>query len=362
MVTRVLIMAGGTGGHVFPALAVADVLRSQGVEVSWIGTQSGLESRVVTKAGIPIEWVTVTGLRGKGAGAWLWAPFRLFKAVAQALRIMWHYKPTVVLGMGGFVAGPGGLAAKLLRVPLVIHEQNAIAGLTNRLLAPFATKVLEGFAGTFQTKHNVTTVGNPVRMAITQLPPPQQRFATRQGPLKLLIVGGSLGAQVLNEVVPQALMIFTPQARPAIWHQTGSRMAEETAAVYRDKGIVARVEPFIEDMAAAYGWADLVICRAGALTVAELAAAGVAAVLIPFPYAVDDHQTHNAMFLMAHGAATLLPQRELTAARLYKLLNECGCATQERSHVFKMANAARELSSPHAATEVARLCLEAAHV
>jgi UDP-N-acetylglucosamine--N-acetylmuramyl-(pentapeptide) pyrophosphoryl-undecaprenol N-acetylglucosamine transferase len=351
---RVMIMAGGTGGHVFPALAVATELRERGAEVFWLGTRQGLEARVVPAAGISMEWVSVSGLRGKGAAAWLLAPWRLVWAATQVLAVMLRRRPLVVLGMGGFVTGPGGVMTWLLRKPLVIHEQNAIAGLTNRLLAPLAQRVLEAFPGTFHGKHVIHT-GNPVRRAIAELPPPGERFAARSGALHLLVLGGSLGARALNEVVPAALA--QSSSSPEVWHQAGSRNLDEALQQYRAAAVTARVEPFIDDMAAAYGWADLVVCRAGALTVAELAAAGVGAILVPYPHAVDDHQTRNAAYLSDAGAAVVVQQREFTRDSLRELL----VSLADRSRLLAMAQAARSLAQPHAAAQVAALCWEAAY-
>jgi UDP-N-acetylglucosamine--N-acetylmuramyl-(pentapeptide) pyrophosphoryl-undecaprenol N-acetylglucosamine transferase len=354
---RVMIMAGGTGGHVFPALAVATELRARGAEVFWLGTRQGLEARVVPAAGIDMEWVSVSGLRGKGWLPWLLAPGRLLWAVSQVLAVMLRRRPMVVLGMGGFVTGPGGVVTWLLRKPLVIHEQNAIAGLTNRLLAPLAQRVLEAFPGTFRGRRAVH-VGNPVRRAIAELPTPEERFAQRGGAPRLLVLGGSLGARALNEIVPAVLKEFASSSRSAdIWHQAGSRHIDEAIAHYRDANVAARVEPFIDDMAAAYGWADLVVCRAGALTIAELAAAGVGAVLVPYPHAVDDHQTHNAAYLTDAGAAVMVQQRDLTKDKLRDLL----ASLFDRARLLTMAQAARRLAKPQAAALVAEQCWEAAH-
>jgi len=352
-----MIMAGGTGGHVFPALAVAAELRARGAEVFWLGTRQGLEAKVVPPAGISMEWVTVSGLRGKGALAWLLAPWRLLWAVMQVMGVILRRRPMVVLGMGGFVTGPGGVVTWLLRKPLVIHEQNAIAGLTNRLLAPLAIRVLTAFPSMFSGKKNVLQTGNPVRSAIAALPEPEQRFTERSGALRLLVLGGSLGARALNEALPQALKALSQPLD--ILHQAGSRHIEEARAAYRLAGVEARVEPFIDDMATAYGWADMVICRAGALTIAELAAAGVGAVLVPYPYAVDDHQTHNAAYLAETGAAVVVQQRDLSVERLRDLLNAF-IEGNARSKLLIMAQAARKLAQPHAAEQVADICLEAA--
>ncbi|MGD8378335.1 MAG: undecaprenyldiphospho-muramoylpentapeptide beta-N-acetylglucosaminyltransferase [Gammaproteobacteria bacterium] len=348
----ILIMAGGTGGHVFPALAVAVELRRAGRDVVWLGTRNGLEARVVPAAGIEVEWLTVGGLRGKGLVNWLFAPWRLLRSVFQAFRIVRRLKVSAVLGMGGYVSGPGGLAAWLLRRPLVIHEQNAIAGLTNRVLAHLATDVLQAFPGTFEAVLRPRTVGNPVREDILRLESPRTRMHMRTGPTRVLVLGGSQGAAILNRVVPEAA---AEVALPIdIWHQSGERNLDTTRAAYREAGVSARIDPFISDMAEAYGWADIVICRAGALTVTELATAGVGAILIPFPAAVDDHQTLNARHLSENGAAVLLPQRELTADALCRVLDEL-CA--DRIRLVAMAEEARQLARPDATRLVARACL-----
>ncbi|MFO7604085.1 MAG: undecaprenyldiphospho-muramoylpentapeptide beta-N-acetylglucosaminyltransferase, partial [Gammaproteobacteria bacterium] len=285
---HIMIMAGGTGGHIFPALAVAHELRQQGHRVTWLGTPHGMEARLVPQAGYAMEYISIQGLRGHGVARWLLAPFKLLGAILQALRILSRQRPHVVLGMGGFVAGPGGVASWLWRCPLVIHEQNAAPGLTNRLLARLATTVLQAFPNSLP-KARLT--GNPVRDSISRLAPPEQRYAQRQDALRILILGGSQGALILNQIVPAALARVGAQPPLQIWHQCGERHLQATLETYADAGVHARVAAFIDDMAEAYAWADLVICRAGALTIAELAAAGVAAVLIPFPHAVDDHQT-----------------------------------------------------------------------
>jgi UDP-N-acetylglucosamine--N-acetylmuramyl-(pentapeptide) pyrophosphoryl-undecaprenol N-acetylglucosamine transferase len=312
----VLIMAGGTGGHVFPALALARLLREQSLEVVWLGTARGLEARVVPAEGIPIEQLSVSGLRGKGLVAWLAAPFRLSRALLQALAVMRRHQPLVVVGLGGFVTGPGGVAAWLTRHPLVIHEQNAIAGFTNRVLAHLARQVLEAFPGSFGRDVHAKVIGNPVRRDISALPPPSVRFAGRVGPVRILVIGGSQGAARLNAVVPFALKRLSAWLAFDVRHQSGERWIDAGRASYAQAGVRADVRPFIEDMSEAYGWADLVICRAGALTVSELAAVGVAAILVPFPGAVDDHQAYNAQYLVREGAAVLIPDRELTEERL----------------------------------------------
>ncbi len=359
MSCRILIMAGGTGGHVYPALAVADYLRQQNVSVSWLGTRRGLEARVVPETGFPLYTISVSGLRGKGLGGWLLAPLRLNLALLQALMILFRLRPHAVLGMGGFVTGPGGVAAFILGRSLLIHEQNAIAGLTNRLLARLADKVMAAFPGAFRQTRRVEIVGNPVRESIAQLPAPDERFARRTGRLNLLIIGGSLGALALNEALPAALENFEAAHRPHIWHQTGVGKRAAGEADYEHRGIEAKLVEFIEDMDAAYAWADLVICRAGALTVSELAVAGVGAILVPYPHAVDDHQSANARFLVRAGAATLLPQTQLSADSLYRILSEL--VKKGRQDLLKMALAARGAAMPGATRLVGKRCLEAAH-
>ena len=309
-----MIMAGGTGGHVFPALALAARLRERACEVVWLGTRAGIEARLVPAAGIPVEWIGIGGLRGKGVMTLLRAPFALLRALWQAIAAVRRQRPAVVVGLGGYVTGPGGLAAWLLRRPLVIHEQNAVAGLTNRVLARLAEPVLEAFPGSFPAVRGARAIGNPVRAAFRALPPPQVRYGARSGALRLLVVGGSQGAAKLNATVPAALASLPPGLFE-VRHQAGERGLEAARAAYARAGVPARIEPFIDDIAEAYAQADLVVCRAGALTVSELAAAGVAALFVPFAAAVDDHQTLNARQLETHGAARLLPERELDAAR-----------------------------------------------
>lgn len=350
----VLIMAGGTGGHVFPALAVAERLRAHGVPVVWMGTQRGLEATLVPKAGIPLEWISVAGLRGKSLRQRWLTPMMLSQALWQAGAILRRLRPPVVLGMGGFVSGPGGVMARLLGIPLVVHEQNAIAGMTNRWLSRIARRVMEAFPGTFPLNRRATTVGNPVRASIAELPPPAERFAGRTDQRRLLILGGSQGALALNQLVPQALALLSERERPVVWHQAGGQLHEAAESAYREVGITARLTPFIEDMAEAYGWADLVLCRAGALTIAELAAAGVGAILVPFPFAVDDHQTANARFLERDGAALVYQQAVLTAERLAALLQEL---LNNRDRLLRMAEAARRLAKVDAAEQVALACM-----
>lgn len=358
---RVLIMAGGTGGHVFPALAVAQHLRMHGAQVAWLGTRRGLESDVVPKAGIELHFLSIGGLRGKGVLTLLLAPFKLLLAVSQAVLIVSRYRPSVVLGLGGFVTGPGGVGAWLLRKPLVIHEQNALPGMTNRWLARIAARVLEAFPGAFPANIGALTTGNPLRAEIVALLPPPQRFAARDGKLRLLVLGGSLGAQALNSAVPAALALLPEAQRPKILHQAGKRHIEETQKFYKYAQTQGDVVEFIADMAEAYAWADVVLCRAGALTVSELAAAGVAAILVPYPHAVDDHQTVNAGYLTAAGAALLVQQTQLTAKHLAELLqsfNENGAPA--RTRLLRMAVAARGLAQPNATELVAQHVVRAA--
>jgi UDP-N-acetylglucosamine--N-acetylmuramyl-(pentapeptide) pyrophosphoryl-undecaprenol N-acetylglucosamine transferase len=355
-------MAGGTGGHVFPALALARLLRARSYEVVWLGTQRGLEARVVPADRLPIEFLSVGGLRGKGLTTLLVAPFRLALALSQALRVMWRHRPVVVVGLGGFVTGPGGVAAWLTRRPLLIHEQNAVAGFTNRCLSHLAREVLEAFPGSFGNGVKARAIGNPVRQDISAIAPPPVRFADRTGAIRILVIGGSQGATRLNAVVPQALARLKQLAPPDIpaidvRHQAGERWIEAGRQSYATAGVRADVRPFIEDMAEAYSWADLVICRSGALTVSELAAAGVGAVLVPFPAAVDDHQTHNAQYLVKEGAAVLIADRDLTAERLCDELQSL-CAG--RAKLLAMAQRARKLAMPQAAEELARACLDMA--
>ena len=348
----VLIMAGGTGGHVFPALALARLLRAASVEVVWLGTARGLEARVVPAENFPIEWLSMSGLRGKGVATLLAAPFKLAQSIWRALGVMRRRKPGLVVGFGGFVTGPGGVAAWLTRRPLVIHEQNAIAGYSNRSLAHLARHVLAAFPGAFPRGVDARVVGNPVRADIVAQPPPAERFARREGAVRVLVVGGSLGAARFNTVVPFAIRESGLALR--VRHQAGERGIDAARAAYAEAKVAADVSPFIDDMASAYADADLVICRAGALTISELAAVGVAAVLVPFPAAVDDHQTFNAQFLTREGAAVLIPDRELTPARLAAELKTL-CAG--RGKLLAMAERARLVAKPRAAEDLAALCL-----
>ncbi len=353
----ILITAGGTGGHVYPGLAVARALQAQNIPVVWMGTPKGLEARVIPEAGIDMVYLSVNGLRGKRKMTLLLAPFQLTKALAQSLRIMLSVRPAAVLGMGGFVAGPGGLVAALLGKPVVIHEQNAIPGLTNTLLSRFSKKVLEGFPGTFKGRKNAIGIGNPVRQDIATLTHPVQRLGDRWGRINLLIFGGSLGAQALNEIVPLALGELPVDKQPEVRHQAGKGKDAATRELYEKMSVKAEITPFIEDMAEAYEWADLVICRSGALTVAELAAAGLASILVPYPFAVDDHQSANARYLSDSGAAVLMPQEALTKDSLADILADLG---SNRDKLIEMSIAARNLAKAQATDEVAAICAELA--
>jgi UDP-N-acetylglucosamine--N-acetylmuramyl-(pentapeptide) pyrophosphoryl-undecaprenol N-acetylglucosamine transferase len=351
----VIIMAGGTGGHVFPALALARLLRASSCEVVWLGTRRGLEARIIPAERIAIEWLSIGGVRGKGLLTWLAAPFRLSLALAQALAVMRRHRPSAVVGLGGFVTGPGGVAAWLMRRPLLIHEQNAIAGFTNRCLAHLAREVLEAFPGSFGAEVTAHAIGNPVRADIAAVAAPATRFAARSGAIRLLVLGGSQGATRLNAVVPFALARLADTVNIEARHQAGERWLEAARANYASAAVRASVVPFIDDMAQAYAWADLVICRAGALTVSELAAAGVGAILVPFPAAVDDHQSANAAYLVREGAAVLIADRELTVERLAA---ELGRLCAGRGKLLAMAERARLLARPRAAEDLAQACLK----
>lgn len=346
----VMIMAAGTGGHIFPGLAVAEELIASGAEVSWLGTPQGLENRLVPRAGIELESIEIAGLRGRGLGGWLRAPLQVFRATLAARRILRRRRPACVLSMGGYVAGPGALAARSLRIPLLIHEQNAIAGLTNRLIAPLAVRILSGFPDSLRRSE---AVGNPVRAGIAALADPAERFAGRQGPLKMVVVGGSLGARAFARIVPAALARLPAGQRPEVLHQAG-RELDVTRRAYLEAGVEARVVEFIDDMATAWGEADLAICRAGALTVSELACAGLAAVLVPFPHAVDDHQFANARYLADAGAAWLIREQDLGARWLADRLSGL-----HRPELQTMAEKARSRALSGAAGAVARACREA---
>ena len=351
----VLIMAGGTGGHIFPGLAVADVLRQQNVPVRWLGAEGGMETRSVAEAGIDLDLVAISGLRGKGLKRWIRMPLMLIRAVWQARRLLEAHRPGCAVSFGGYAAAPGGIAAWTKGIPLLVHEQNRIPGLTNRLLARFSRRILQGFPETFPKKMSPVDCGNPVRWQVAALPEPQSRLAGRTGPVRLLITGGSQGAQVLNLVVPEALKILISSVSFEVRHQAGAKRVSEAHDAYDLAGVAAEITPFIDDMAAAYAWADLVICRSGALTVAELAVAGVASVLVPFMHAVDDHQTRNAEYLSSGNAAIILAQASLDPQVLATTLKPL---LSDRAVLFSMACSARQLALPNAAEKVAEACGE----
>ncbi len=352
MKRTILIMAGGTGGHIYPGLAVADTLRAQGWNVVWLGAPNSMEAELVPRHGYVVAWVNFSGVRGKGVLRLLPLPFTLLRALGQSAAAIFRHRPDVVLGMGGYITMPGGLMAALLRRPLVIHEQNSIAGMSNKVLAKLAARVLSGFPDVLK---NALWCGNPVRADIAALPEPQTRYAGRSSKLNVLVVGGSLGAQALNETLPKALALMSGQDRPNVVHQTGKKHLEAVRQLYKQAGVNADIRAFLDDMATQYAKADVMICRAGALTIAELAAAGVASVLIPFPFAVDDHQTYNARFLSEKGAAVLLPQSGLNPEKLMQLLREL-----TREKLLVMAQAARSLAKPDATAQVAKVCMELA--
>ncbi|MCC7635868.1 undecaprenyldiphospho-muramoylpentapeptide beta-N-acetylglucosaminyltransferase [Stenotrophomonas rhizophila] len=349
----VMIMAGGTGGHIFPGLAVARVLRERGIPVTWLGSDGGMETRLVPQHDIHIDTLAISGLRGKGKLALLGAPWRLLRAVRAAGFLIRDRQPRTVIAFGGFASGPGGLAARLHGLPLLVHEQNRAPGLTNRVLSRFARRVLTGFPGSFAQREEA--VGNPVRAEIASIAPPQQRLADRQGPLRLLVLGGSQGARALNNAVPQALAALGGSVAVQVRHQSGEKLHAEALQAYQDAGVSASVQPFIADMAEAFAWADLVVCRSGASTLAELCAVGVGSVLVPFAAAVDDHQTRNAEYLVDRGAAVLLKQDETLAAHLAGVLREL---SENSARRMQMADAARALAKVDAAERIADIILE----
>lgn len=349
----ILIMAGGTGGHVFPALAVADYMKVSGWRVVWLGTKGGMEEILVPQKGYDIEIMDFSGLRGKNLMVWFLLPLRLLLAFWQSAKVLFQIRPDVVLGMGGYPAFPGGIMASLLNKPLLIHEQNSVPGLANKILAKFADKILLGFPNAIRNEKKIIFSGNPVRKEISQLDIPDKRYAERSGKLKLLIIGGSLGAQVLNTIVPKMLRLIPDHMRPLVTHQAGRKHLETLKKNYAEAGVEGELLVFIENIAVQYADCDLVICRAGALTIAELTVVGIASILVPFPYAVDDHQTSNAKFLSDKDAAVLLPQNELTPQGLAQLLMEF-----TREKLLGMAMKARELASPAATRLVAEACME----
>ena len=352
---KVLIMAGGTGGHVYPALTVADKLLDKNVAVEWLGTERGIENRLVPERSLPLHFISITGLRGKGLLSWLLMPFQLIRAVQQAIAIIKRIKPDVVLGLGGFASGPGGLAARLLRLPLVIHEQNAVAGTTNRWLNKMATQSLQAFPNSLA---GALTVGNPVRDSILNIAPPSERLKQDKEKTNLLIVGGSLGALTLNKVVPEALAMLDDELKLNVWHQTGEKHFQFTQTQYRQRSVAGKIEAFVDNMNEAYTWADLIICRSGALTVSEVSAVGLAAIFIPFPYAIDDHQTKNAAFLVEANAAKLVPEKKLTANLLAEILKDL---LTDRQRLLVMAENSRNVSVRDAADAVSNACMEYCH-
>ena len=352
-VKTLMVMAGGTGGHVYPAMAVADCLQAQGWNIVWLCTEGGMENRLIKGKGYAKAMITMQGVRGKGLKGWLLLPVKLAKAFAQSICAIRQHQPNVVLGMGGFAAFPGGLMARLLGKPLVIHEQNSVAGLTNKVLAICAQRVLAAFPMAFGNKARL--VGNPVRADIAAIAAPELRFASRSGPLRLLVVGGSLGAQALNEVMPKALALLPTEQRPLVIHQAGVKHIDALNANYVEAGVAVDTRTFIEDMAGMYAWADFVICRSGALTVAEVSVAGLGALMVPFPFAVDDHQTTNAAYLAEHGAAMLVQQHALSVEKMRNILNELN-----RAQCLDMAQRARALGKPEATANVAAICMEVA--
>lgn len=351
MSKTILVMAGGTGGHIFPALAVAHKMRDAGWRVVWLGNPEGMEAKLVPQHGFEMVWVKFSALRGKGILRKLLLPLNLLRGFWQGLKAIRQVKPNVVLGMGGYITFPGGMMAALTGVPLVLHEQNSVAGLANRVLAGVADRIVTGFPNVLKKGE---WVGNPVRPEITKIAAPAERFSERSGALRILIIGGSLGAQALNELVPKGMALLGEAEQPQIVHQAGEKHIDTLKANYAAVGVQAHCVSFIEDMAGAYEWADLVICRAGALTIAELAAAGVASILVPFPHAVDDHQTGNARFLVGVGGAFLLPQTELTAESIALIRN------YSRGQLLEMAEKARSMAKPDATEAVAQLCTDIA--
>ena len=339
-------MAGGTGGHVFPGLAAAHYFQAQGVEVHWLGTGKGLEARIIPEAGIPFHEITISGVRGKGVKALLLAPLRIMQAVRQAKRVLKTVKPDIVMGMGGFVSGPGGVACWLSGTPLIIHEQNAKAGLK---------RVMQGFPYAFAPADKVITIGNPVRTEIENMPTPAERIPPNRRPFRLLVLGGSLGAKALNDLVPRTLASLGPDSRPEVFHQTGEKHYEEAKSLYETMGIRANIVPFVKDMAQVYSWADMVLCRAGALTVAELCAAGLGAIFVPFPHAVDDHQTANADYMVKHDAALCVQQKDLTESVLADIVERFASSPVKR---LEMAEAAYRLRMVHVTEKIFKICEE----
>ncbi len=354
--TRMMIMAGGTGGHVMPALAVAKALIDKGVDINWIGTSQGIEARMVPESGIAFDSIDIKGLRSGGLLRKTMVLLLLIKAMAQTFRLIRKYKPEAVLGMGGFVSGPGGLTAAALRLPVLLHEQNMVAGLTNRWLARFSQSVLTGFPQAQGIK-NFTWVGNPVRQDITEIPAPEQRLANRTGALRILVTGGSQGAYVFNQELP-GLLKSGRLPELDIWHQSGQQATGEVSKAYLKAGIGCRVDPFINDMAMAYEWCDIIICRSGAMTVSEICCAGVVAIFVPYPHAVSDHQAVNADFLVRNNAAFVVREESFVEGEWLEILSDL---ERDHSKLVAMGNAARRLSKPRATQDVASRCMEALH-
>jgi len=353
---RILIAAGGTGGHVFPALAVAQELKSRGAEVFWLGSPAGIEARVVPEAGFSFFAISVRGIRQFGWKRKLLFPWMLLVSLWQSWRVFRQVSPEAMLGMGGFVAGPAGVVAKLCGVPLVLHEQNSIAGLTNRLLAPLSRHVLMGYRDSFKSAKSVW-VGNPVRADLLALPVPSVRYQSRSGPIRVLVVGGSLGAQVFNEWLPEVLSFLPESQRPEVLHQAGHRTLKLAEDAYAKFQVSAKIVPFIDDMAHAYAWADLVICRAGALTLAEVMDVGVAVVMVPYPFAVDDHQTHNALSIVDVDGGVLVNQAELSVKKFAALLSPLLLGANARHKLSVFAENVSTLAKPNATVDVAQFCL-----
>ena len=349
-----MVMAGGTGGHVYPAIAVADYLKAHDWQIVWLTTEGGMENKLIAGKGYKTATITMQGVRGKGLMGWLKLPTKLFKAFSQSHAAIKQYQPDVVLGMGGFAAFPGGMKAWMLNKPLVIHEQNSVAGLTNKVLKQIANSTLSAFPSAFGG--GAVLVGNPVRADLTVLESPKSRYAQHSGPLRLLVIGGSLGAAALNEVLPKALASMPSDARPVVIHQAGEKQIAALQANYLAAGVTAETKAYINNMAAVYAWADLVICRAGAMTIAELACVGVASILVPFPHAVDDHQTTNAQYLSDQQAAILVQQTEFTVSKAAELITSFS-----REKCVAMAENAKKLAKPNATEEVAKVCMAYAY-
>jgi len=347
-----LVMAGGTGGHIFPGLAVAEALRERAWRVHWLGGPGSMESRLVPPRGFAFETIEFSGVRGKGLSTLLLLPLRLAKSFWQSVQVVRRVKPDVVVGLGGYITFPAGMASVLMGKPLVLHEQNSVAGMANRVLAAMARRVFTAFPGALK---KAAWVGNPLRPAFVQQVPPQERLASRTGPLRLLVVGGSLGAKALNDIVPKALALIAADVRPSVVHQSGAKQIDELRANYAAAGVQAELTPFIDDTAQAYADADLIVCRAGASTVTEIAAVGAAAVFVPFPAAVDDHQTTNAKFLVDAGGGWLVQQRDLTPERLAELIRGV-----DRPELIRRATAAKTMQKTGATDEVVKACEELA--